>query len=302
MGHDGKFFFVLGNDPLLLQPSANAALLDLPAYRAQRILYPAMAGLMGALPPLGVAWGMVVINVAALGLGTLSTAALARSYGASPWLGLAFALNLGLISELYVDGAGIVALALGVTAVLLADRSRLGWAIAMFSLAALAREVMLLMPLGLVAWHLLRRRPVNWSLLVVPTMTVLTWTLYVHIRLSGLPGLGEVSGITLAPFGGLLSAAAIWQGNVANVAGVFVTVGVAVAFAVRAWRSDLSLSWASLGFVALMPFLSWQVWANWFDISRAVAPVFVAFVVQLFSPQPGQQAATGQPAVTPTSV
>ena len=141
-GHDGKFFFVLANDPLILDSAADPALLDRPAYRAQRIGYPAIAGAFGTLPPEAIAWGLVIVNVVFLGLGTYATAGLAASYGASPWVGLAFPLSLGMISELYIDGAGIVAQALGVGGVWLADRRRWGWATAAFAAAALAREVL----------------------------------------------------------------------------------------------------------------------------------------------------------------
>jgi hypothetical protein len=288
-GHDGKFFFVLANDPLLLDPAHNAAALDRPAYRAQRIIYPAISGVLGALPPTGVAWGMVIANIAFLGMGTLATAALASSYGASPWLGLAFALNLGLINEMYVDGAGIAALALGVTGVWMADRRNWGWAIAAFAAAALAREVMLLMPLGLIAWAIVRRRPARWSLLAAPAAAVLLWGVYVRVRLGWPPEQAQIQEITLVPFSGLIAAARLWPQDPANLAAGIATLAIAVAFTIRALKSDLSLSWACLGFVALMPFLTGQVWLQWHDISRALAPIFLAFVVQVLTPADRQR-------------
>jgi hypothetical protein len=44
-GHDGKFFFIQANDPWVLAPENNAAVLDRPLYRSQRMLYPVLAGL-----------------------------------------------------------------------------------------------------------------------------------------------------------------------------------------------------------------------------------------------------------------
>jgi hypothetical protein len=293
-GHDGKFFFILANDPLLLDPAHHASALDRPTYRAQRIVYPAIAGAIGTLPPEAVAWGMIVANVLLLGLGTYATSALARSYGASPWLGLAFVLNLGLINELYVDGAGIAALAFGVTGVWLADRRRWAWAIAAFTAAALSREVMLLMPLGLVVWSLARRRRARWSLLTVPIAAVAAWAAYIRLRL-GWPSGAQIQALTFVPFGGLLTAAGSWPEDPVSLAVGLLTIAIAIVFTIRTLESDLSLSWACLPFVALMPFLGWDVWLASHDISRAIAPIFLAFVVQFFTPPARRRegAATG---------
>jgi hypothetical protein len=82
LGHDGKFFFIQANDPWLLQPSDHASYLDRPLYRAQRMLYPMLAGGFGLFSQHVVVWAMVLINVAALGVGTLVTSQVARAMGA----------------------------------------------------------------------------------------------------------------------------------------------------------------------------------------------------------------------------
>jgi hypothetical protein len=43
------------------------------------------------------------------------------------------------------------------------------------------------------------------------------------------------------------------------------------------------VSYSTLGFVMLAPLLTRQVWLNYFDITRAVAPVFTTFVLVLFA-------------------
>ena len=110
-GHDGKFFFVQANDPLVLNPEENASVLDRPLYRSQRMLYPLIAGGFGLLHPDGIVWALIAVNILAMGLGTLATGRLAESMGMSVWWGLTFTLNIGLISEMNIDGAGIVAAA-----------------------------------------------------------------------------------------------------------------------------------------------------------------------------------------------
>ena len=50
-GHDGQYFFLQANDPWLLNPTEGLEFLDFPTYRAQRMLYPVVAGLGGLLGP-----------------------------------------------------------------------------------------------------------------------------------------------------------------------------------------------------------------------------------------------------------
>ena len=87
LGHDGRFFFVQGNDPWVLEPEVNAVVLDRPLYRSQRMFYPLLAGGFGLFSPEGVVWGLLVVNVIAMGLGTWAVAVLAVEMGLSSWSG-----------------------------------------------------------------------------------------------------------------------------------------------------------------------------------------------------------------------
>ena len=151
-GHDGKFFFVQANDPLVLDPETNASVLDRPLYRSQRMLYPLLAGGGGFFSPETIVWALIVVNVLAMGAGTLATASVAKSMGMSPWWGLTFALNLGFISEMNISGAGIVAAAAAFGAVAMFLRDRRVWGVVLLALAALSREVMLIAAIGSAWW------------------------------------------------------------------------------------------------------------------------------------------------------
>ena len=109
LGHDGRFFFAQANDPWYIEPEVHAAVLDEPRYRAQRMLFPSVAGGFGFFPPGVVAWSMLVTNLLALGLGAYLAALLALRWGGAAWLGLAVPMNIGLIFELDIGGAGILA-------------------------------------------------------------------------------------------------------------------------------------------------------------------------------------------------
>ena len=157
-GHDGRFFFIQANDPWVLDPETNASIMDRPLYRSQRMLYPVLAGGAGLFGPETIVWSMLVVNLIALGIGTWVTALIAIEMGGSPLWGLAFALNLGFVSEIIISGAGIVAAAAAFGSVLMFMRDRVSMGIALLALAALSREAMLIAAVGTAIWLWMEKR------------------------------------------------------------------------------------------------------------------------------------------------
>jgi hypothetical protein len=49
---------------------------------------------------------------------------------------------------------------------------------------------------------------------------------------------------------------------------------------VRAWKSEVFLTWGAVGFAVLAPFLTIYVWQKSYDISRALAPLVTAFLIE----------------------
>jgi hypothetical protein len=279
-GHDGKFFFAQANDPWLRHPETHAAVLDRPVYRSQRMLYPALAGGLGLFQPGQVVWGLLGVNLVAVGLGTMATALLATRYGISPWWGLAFPLNLGVLAELDVDAAGVVALALGMWA-LVAFSYNQEWAAAfLLAGAALSREVMLAFAGGLVVGLWVKRRRFVWKLLALPLLAWAGWYGYVLWRLGGLPREGQ-PGIASYPLQGIVEGFAYWQHEPLNLAIVTVLLIVMALFLRRALKSDLPLAWAGIPFVLVSAILSVYIWRQPFDITRAVTPVLTAYPLLL---------------------
>ena len=109
LGHDGKLFFAQANDPFYFDPQRHAAVLDHPIYRARRMFFPAVAGGFGWFPPGVVVWSMLVTNIAAMAIGGFLAAQLSLSWGLPAWFGLWVPLNIGLIFEMDIGGAGIIA-------------------------------------------------------------------------------------------------------------------------------------------------------------------------------------------------
>ena len=144
LGHDGAFFFLQALDPLYLEPEDHAAEIFRPVYRAQRMAYPMLAGAGGLTPAPWLPWTMVLTNILAFGLGTAGTARLSRRMGGSPWWGLAFALNVGVLFELDISGAGVLAFAAAIWGTVALEEEEPRRAIPWFVLAVLAREVLFL--------------------------------------------------------------------------------------------------------------------------------------------------------------
>jgi hypothetical protein len=281
-GHDGKFFFVQSNDPLVLDPEENAAVLDRPLYRSQRMLYPVLAGGGGLFGADAIVWTMLIVNIVAMAVGTWAVAQIAVEMGASAWWGLSFALNLGFVSEVNIGGSGVVAAAAAFGAVLMIMRGRIGWGIALLSLAALAREVMLIAAAGTALWLWMEgRRDAAGVTVVIPGLAVAAWAGYLRLRIGEGNVAAEVQEIGW-PFVGFIEAVQSWLGDPVDLA---VGVAMMLLFVLYTRRVVLGrqlVGWVFVGFVLLGIVFTEQVWHSYFDITRAVAPIITSFVLLVF--------------------
>jgi len=281
-GHDGKFFFVQANDPWILDPDANAAVLDRPEYRSRRMFYPILAGGLGLFSADVLVWALPLVNIIMLGIGSWAIASIAQRHGAPAWVGVAFALNIGLLSELFIDGAGIVAFALASVGAWALEEDRTVLAAAAFAGAVLSREVMVIF-VGFVAlgW-LIRKRVVPWKATIPAALAIIAWEAYLRLVVD-LPHVpDQANALSLIPFKGVWEALTSGRGNVLDfvVIGVFLALLVVVPY--RAFRSQVFLTWGAVGFAVLGPFLTESVWQKSFDISRALAPLITVFVLEFF--------------------
>jgi hypothetical protein len=278
-GHDGKFFFSQAMDPFLFEPDLHAVHLDRPTYRAQRMAYPAMASLGGLLPAEATAWGLIVVNVLAMGVGTAFTALVAMRMGISRWFGLAFLLNPAMIVTLNIDGGGIVAMAAMMAGVYYVMKDSLIPAAVALAVAALARETMLIAAVGLGLFILYKKRTVAWAL-AAPAIAVAGWWVYVRWRLGGL--LEQDVKALDRPFVGFYQAFQLWldtQGNAIDMLMGIVLLVMSVMVLIRAVKTPTALGWAVSGFALLAIFMSAPVWLNYYDSARALAPVLTAYVL-----------------------
>jgi hypothetical protein len=294
-GHDGKYFFVQANDPWYLEPRDHAQFLDRPIYRAQRMLYPMVAGGFGFFGPGLVAWSMVITNVIGLGVGAFLAARIAVLAGASPWLGLAVPLNIGLLFELWIGGSGILAYTFCLGAVYALALGREGVAAALFAGAVLSRETMIVFAVGVFALIWLEHRRLAWKLVVVPAVVVAIWNAYLQLRLMGVPGGRDTWPFFGLPFVGLAEAFRAWARDPTYLVLNLAILVLVVAFVAGAIRDRTPIVWGALPFVALATLLSIYVWGEPFDFSRALAPVFTAVPFLLFVPKQDEAVPVAEP-------
>lgn len=281
-GHDGKYFFVQANDPLVLDPKENIAVIDRPLYRSQRMFYPILAGGAGLFSADVIVWSLLFVNLIAMGVGSWAVAHLAIEMGGSPWWGLLFVLNIGFINEMNIDGAGVVAAAAAFGAVVLILKQRFAWAIALLTIAVLSREAMLIAAAGSALW-LWRKSERRHAVLVagIPLAAVALWAIYLRFRIEFDTGISQVQEIGL-PFVGVIGAIQRWSNDPLDLAAGFAMIILLLLFTRRTLISGELLGWAFLGFVPLAILFTRQVWGGYFDITRAVAPVLTAFILLAF--------------------
>jgi hypothetical protein len=287
LGHDGRFFFIQANDPWLIDPSNHAEFLDRPTYRSQRALYPMLAGGFGLFSPALIVWAMVGLNILAVGVGSALTAELAKSTSLPHWLGMAFCLNPGVLGELDIGGAGVIALGFGIAGLLSMERNSFGWAVTFFSGSVLARETMILFVIGAVFGHWLATRRILLRVVLIPALVALAWRAYITFRLLPIESPGEsteglADNLSRFPFGGIVLASKSWIANSTTFVWTASLILLMLLFARRAFRSRSAIAWSAIPFLLLAVMLSELVWTEPYDIARAMVPIFTIYPLLLF--------------------
>jgi len=286
-GYDGQFYAQLALDPLLRE-TRTARALDVPAYRARRILLPAAAALAGLGRPW---WTLQVYALLNVVCWFVLAWLLRRMLPANDWMtfarwaGCMFGMGvLESVRQSLVDLPALVLLTLAIDA---HDRSRTARSTGWLALANLTKESSLLGSLALSVedfrWPFLTRRKT--ISLLAAAVPLAAWSYYVSTRLPPSPDSSGAGNFTW-PLVGIIQlvntcAAEIVAGNWD---GRF-TMGLlaAIGFVVQVWtlwrRPDFSSSWWRVGtaYALLILFLSPWVWSGYWAASRALLPATIAF-------------------------
>lgn len=282
-GHDGKYYLIQASDPFYLSPESHAVYLDRPTYRAQRMLYPTISGGVGLFGPTTTAWAMIVLNILAIGFGTVMTSLLARELGLSAWFGLAFALNPGVFVSVFVDSAEVFAMAFLMGTLYYMVKGRVGVAAGFMTLSVLSRETMVLAAAGMAVYLWRKERKMAFGMLA-PFLAVGVWWSYVHLRLGAYDPVVQDTAALGFPFRGFVEAFGFWIGNpghLGDLAAGVLLMSVAIAISLRTIRSWPLLGLATCGFSLLAVLMVKEVWAAYFDSMRVLAPLITAYILMI---------------------
>jgi hypothetical protein len=274
--HDGREFWVLAQDPLLLKPQRDINLLDRPVYRAARIAYPAAAAPWGLLGEKALLVGLLITNLIVIALGAYFACLIALHVRAPPMACVFFVASPVVALAMLLDLSDGMSLAALVVSVYLFMRGRIGWATAAGVVAVLAKQPALLPMIALaVSTPLLSRRR-RLFYVAVPIAALVLWMLYAILRL-GTSGSSVVE-FTL-PFFGYIHAIPgwlhhrLWSDGAVGL-GLVPAAGIVI-FAW--WRKRTPLLTAALPFAVIVPFLSFPVLFTAINSLRAFGPAITFF-------------------------
>lgn len=206
-GYDGQFAYQIALNPLGAEPY-----LDVPAYRYQRILYPLLARLLAFAQPALIPWALILVNIAAIGVGTWATERLLLDLRVSCWYALTYGLYGGQMLGLRADLNEPLAQGLVQLAVLAWVKERRVWAIVAFSLAVLAKETTLIF-LAAYILYTLREKQWFWGIglgLASMLFIIYQWVLWAWLGSFGLGSGGAgATPFSLIPLGGWLAIAQV---------------------------------------------------------------------------------------------
>jgi hypothetical protein len=285
---DGQAFAALAQDPTMGRPRVfRSTANDAPtgaeaAYRAQRPVLGWLAWLGSLGQPGLVPAAMLGLTVVAAGALVAVAAELARRSRRRVDLAPLVLLAPGAMVVLGWTGVEVLATAVGLAGVLAWLDGRRRVAVALFVVAALSRETLLLVPAALGACELWTARSTarratlaRVAVLAVPFVSWAGWVAVVHARIGFWPSDAGATRLGL-PLGSLADAVSRWGPQDVVVAAVL--WGLAAAACTRLGRP---WSWIVLAHALFACMLGVDVLRAWVDFSRVLLPTSVLGVVAL---------------------
>ena len=140
-GYDGQFVYYIARE---IHPENVARMLDVPAYRYQRILTPLITRILVFGHIEWIPWALPLLGLAAHAAGTWAVAGLLMNWGVSPWYALSYGFWVGFSLAIRLDLPEPFAYALIAGAFLAHERNKFIWSWILFGLAVFAKEVTIL--------------------------------------------------------------------------------------------------------------------------------------------------------------
>ncbi|MBI2814863.1 MAG: hypothetical protein HYX71_11325 [Opitutae bacterium] len=286
-GYDGQFYAQIALDPLLRNAELERVI-DAPAYRARRILAPAVAAIAGFGNPWLTLQAYALLNVLCwfvLGWLLHRQLAPADDLAFARWAGCMFSMGaLESVRQSLVDLPALLLLALAITAWPKPPGKRPSlW----LCLASLAKETSLL---GALALHFEKSpRPFPWLRvglsLLITILPIAAWAFYVGRRFADTPspaGFGNFSWPLMGLFAQTKqSLRELFLGNFGGrfAFSLIAIIGFLIQAAFYWHRPRFESPWWRVGaaYSLLFVFLGSWVWSGYWAVCRAVLPMTVAF-------------------------
>jgi hypothetical protein len=268
---DGQAYASIARDPSLARPEVFGSDAEA-AYRMQRPLLSYLAwvlsfGRSGSVPP-----ALAAIAVIGAGAAVAGVAQLLIDRRASAMLAPLVLLLPGAYISLRFLGVETLALAFAVWGLVAWDRDRRPVAIALFALAALTRESLLLVPAALALDSMRRRAWRDVVLLALPFVAFASWLAVLRLRVGAWAwdaGDGRLS----APFAGLVDALQSGQLNGTRTTFMYAAMcGVLGVIAILRARHDVLASVIGLH-LAFATTMGTLVWRDWGGFGRVLLPL-----------------------------
>lgn len=286
-GYDGQFVYYIARDPLGAAP-----LIDVPAYRYQRILLPVFGWIAAFGQTLLLPFSLLSINLIALATSTAVLEQMLVKRRVSRWYALGYALALGTLGGVRMSLSEPLAYGLSIIALwFIADRDQLGWGALAFAGAVLAKETTILIAAAY-GFHLLFERKIlralGYGALILVPFTLWQITLW---RWLGSPGIGSgganATGFELIPFMG------VFRIGIEGGANLLITLStLLIPFVIlptlwgfwRCWRDFRLNTWSFfttvlLMSVLIMPFVPFSTYIEINGILRFIVGLQAALIL-----------------------
>jgi hypothetical protein len=279
-GLDGQIYYAIARNPFHLDETAQY--MDHPRYRYQRPLLPVTAWLIhptgGGMPLVG---AIVLVSLISVIVFAVAGGGLSMTLRGPPWVAALIPLLPGAYWSLRVTVSDAMALGLALLAILLAARSRHGWAIFVGCLAVWAKEPVILVLLG---WSISRRTKKDAMLTVGPALAILAWMGWLHLQFP--PDAPRSQDIGPPVVGVVKAWTKMWsQGD--ELVGMACTLGGfaigIVALAKRGLRHPLG--WAIAIQLGFLSFMGFNPLGTNFGGTRMAMPIMALSLIALVTPR-----------------
>jgi hypothetical protein len=280
VGIDGQSFGQIAYDVTMARPVEEFGSAPEAAYREARPIYAWIAFVLsgGGRSGSSIALALVFQSVLAVALLAHAAASLADRLGRVPLFGAAVALLPGAAITVYSPGGcEAFGCALGLYGVRWWIEGKRSWAIAIFCVAALTRETLLLFPAAVAITELQQRAP--WrriASLAAPFAAYGAWLLLVKVRIGALPSDAGNTRLS-SPIDGVFSTVSGWS---ALTVGVVLSIVACAALALARLKEPV-LRWLIALHVVLALTMGASVWDSFRNFSRVLLPLGVLGVVAL---------------------